>query len=269
MVAPSLIVNQAENPFVEVFYDEYLPGTQKARIERVSDGRVWPVRGGVDVTPGVAVLDFEVPFCVPSVYRAECFDFSGMSLGFTESASTTVWEWRTIVHQPLVPQLWTAIRELKGTAETIERPADSDLVKIEGSPLPRAIGSGRRGVTSMPYKMFVDRVSAADRIQEMLGTHATPQLPVLCVRTPPPMRVPRTFFMHVPSLPERQIAPGANEYFSFDFDATEVEIPFPGLVTPLLTYDDLDAAFGSYDAMDAAFPSYTDRDRAYHLAGTA
>lgn len=269
MVAPLLTSNQLNNPYVEVFPLTFLPGTERFSVERVSEGRTWPVRGGLNITTGRAVLDFEIPFCVPVTYRVECFGADGTSLGYGEQASTTLWETRTIVHQPLDPQLWVSVKELAGTAETIVRPFDSELVKIEGSGIPRAIGAGKRGVDSMPYTMMVETAAEADVIQAMLGTEEKPQFPVLCIRTPPPMRIPRTFFAHVPELPERWISPGSEELFSYSFNATEVEPPFAGLATPLLTYYDLDAAFGSYALMDAAFSSYTDRDRAYYLAGTA
>lgn len=270
MVAPLLTVNQSGNPFVEVFVQTVPAGTATMRVERASEDRRWTVRGGVDIPPGVAVLDFEVPFQVPAVYRAECFNGSGSSLGYTEASTITVDESRTFIHQPLVPQMYATVTTLAGTAETITRPNESELVLVEGATLPKVISAGRRGVTEMPYSFLVDSIAEADRVQEMLGTYEVRQLPILVVRTPPPARVPRTFFMHVPALPERWIAPGReSEYFSFDFSATEVEPPFPGLTTPLLTYDDLDAAYSTYTLLDAAFASYSDRDRAYQLAGTA
>lgn len=268
MVAPTLTANQTGNPFVEVFFPSYPAGTASVRIERLSENRVWPVRGGINISPGVAVLDFEVPFQTSAAYRAEVFNSVGASLGYTESAEIIVNESRTIVHQPLAPQLWTPVRKLAGTASTITRPSEADLTRVEGSGIPKVIGTNRHGVEDMPFVMHVDNEADADTLQDMLGAYETQQIPVLCIRTPGPMRIPRTFFAYVPELPERRISSLSTD-FEFTFSATEVQPPFPGLSTPLLTYDDLDAAFATYTALDAAFSTYTDRDRAYYLAGTA
>lgn len=268
MVAPTLTANQAGNPFVEVYFPSYPAGTASVRVERLSENRIWPVRGGVNIAPGVAVLDFEVPFQTSAAYRAEVFNASGQSLGYTESAEIIVNESRTIVHQPLVPQLWTSVFKLAGTAVTIERPSDSELAYIEGSGIPKVIGSTRHGVEEMPFRLLVDNEADADMLQSTLGAYETQQLPVLVIRTPGPVRIPRTFFAHIPNLSERRIS-SLSQDFEFTFTATEVQPPFPGLSTPLLTYDDLDAAFATYTALDAAFATYTARDRAYYLAGTA
>jgi hypothetical protein len=270
MAGPVLTVNQAGNPFVEVSVADVPAGTSTLRYERLSEDRVWKVRGGVRVPVDVAPRDFEVPFCVPSTYRAECFNAAGASLGFTETASVTVWEDRTIVHQPMNPQMWVNPVRLVSTAETLERPSDGQLVRVSGATVDRVIGSGRSGVRDSPWSLLTRRLSDADALQALLGSYEVRQVPVLCIRTPPPMRVPRTFFVHVPSLVERAINLHARgEMIQFDFSGTEVEPPYPGLTTPPLTYDDIDAAFGSYDLADAAYPSYTARDRDLSLAGSA
>jgi hypothetical protein len=265
-----LRVNQADNPYVEVFVEDYPAGTATLRIERLSDNRTWDVRGGVSVNAGVAVLDFEVPFCVPSTYRAECFTSDGMSIGYTDSSTTTVWEDRTILHQPMNPRMWVNPTRLVGTAPKLERPSDGSVVRVEGATTDRVIGSGRSGVVASQWSLLTNRIEDADALQALLGTYETRQVPVLCIRTPPPMRVPRTFFVHVPALAEISLdAHLGGTSMQFDFTGREVEPPYPGLTTPLLTYGDIDAAYGSYDLADAAYPTYTDRDRDYSLAGSA
>jgi hypothetical protein len=272
MSGPTLTVNQADNPYVEVFVEDYPAGTSTLRVERISERRTWTVRGGVSVAAGVAVLDFEVPFCVPVTYRAECFDAAGVSLGFTDPSSVTVWEDRVIAHQPLVPQLWSNVVLAEGTFETVERPSVGEMVWVDGADVGRVIGSGRRGVTETPMRLEAARLSDAADFQEMLGTYAVRQLPVLCIRTPPnvPVEVPRTFFTHIPRVSSRDFnVRWGGTVTHLEFNATEVEPPYPGLVEPLLTYDDIDAAYGSYELADAAYPSYTDRDRDYKLASSA
>lgn len=270
MAGPELKVNQARNPYVEVFARDVLAGTSTVRYERESDGRKWQVRRGLQVAASVAVLDFEVPFCVPSTYRAECFDAAGTSLGFTEASTTTVWEDRTIVHQPLNPQLWVNPIRLRDTAGVEERPASGELVRVEGATVDRHIGSGRAGVTGQDWALLTTRLEDAEALQALLGTYTERQLQVLCIRTPPPMLVPRTFFVHVPVLSQRPINVHARgQLVKFTFSGTEVEPPYPGISTPLLTYGDIDAAYGSYALADAAYTSYSDRDRDYKLAGSS
>jgi hypothetical protein len=116
----------------------------------------------------------------------------------------------------------------------------------------------------------VESLDLADRFQGMLGDYNTRQVGVLCVRTPPPVRIPRTFFTSVPDPTEVSVdVQWGGQRTDIVFTATEVDPPFVGLVTPLLTYDDLDAAYSTYDDRDAAYATYTDMDRDYSLAGLA
>jgi hypothetical protein len=270
MAGPTLTVNQADNPFVEVFVESYPADTATLRIERVSQGRTWNVRGGFGVTAGVAVLDFEAPFCVPSTYRAECFDANGATLGYTDSSTVTVWEDRSILHQPLNPQLWVNVVDRAETAETVVRLAPGETVRVEGSPYGRRIGGGRQAISSFHYTFETFHLFQADMVHRVFGTEDSPYPAVVCLRTPPPARFPRTLFLDAERLDEidQDVRIGGT-WVVFEITGDEVEPPFVGLVEPLLTYDDIDAAYGSYDLADAAYPSYTDRDRDYGLAGSS
>jgi hypothetical protein len=118
--------------------------------------------------------------------------------------------------------------------------------------------------------LHVEDTGRADMLQAMLGDYVTQQVAVLCIRTPPPVRIPRTFFAAVSDPEEIDInTKWGGGITRFAFSATEVEPPYAGLVTPLLTYDDLDAAYATYTARDAAYSSYTEQDRDYSLAGLA
>ena len=59
MAAPELTANTDGNPWVEVFFDPAaLPaGAARITVWRLSEGRTWMVRGGVNVATGVAVID--------------------------------------------------------------------------------------------------------------------------------------------------------------------------------------------------------------------
>lgn len=269
MAAPQLTADTSENPFVEVFFESLDPGTSSLTIYRLSEDREWLVRGGVGIATGVAALDFEAPFQTAATYRAEQFDLLGNSLGFTASATTTLDYTGTIVHNPLVPaSLWASVKLGPGSHSPLVRPTDGELVYVEDATAGTWIGSRRQGLRRVAVDLLADGVDVANRMQAMLGSYTTRQVGVLCIRTTSKVRWPRTFFARgdLEELDRTVRFGGRLTQFSGSFD--EVQPPFPGLVTPLLTYDDLDA-FGNYTAQDAGWLTYTDRDRAYELAGLA
>jgi hypothetical protein len=272
VTAPTLTTYQGprQNPRVEVFFPELLPGTASHTIIRESDGRRQEVRRGLRIAPGVAALDYEVPFCVPSVYRAECFNAAGESIGFTEPATTMVWETRSILHQPMNPQLWATSIERTGTADKLVRPSPGENVWPEGATYARRIGQKRRGLVDVNYIFQTFDTEEADRVQALTGTPEEPYPAIICIRTPPPVRLPRTLFLSVDELVEidQNVSYGGN-WTVFEITGDECEPPYVGLSTPTLTYSDIDAAYGSYALADAAYSTYTERDRDYSLAGTA
>ena len=272
MPGPDLTVNTDGNPWVEVFIDpsDLDPATVTLRMYRLSEGRTWLVRGGVDVAPGVAALDFEVPFGVESAYRAEMFDVDGVSLGFTDTTSTWVDVEGTWVHNPLDPTVAVQLVNLSGSAETLTRQTPGEVVYVEGASVGRRISSRRRGLEGVPVRLLAESRDVADTLQAMLGSYETQQVPVLCIRTSEAIRWPRTFFASTQELVEREKdVHSGGELVQFEASMDEVAPPFPGLVVPLLTYDDLDEFHGTYTAMDAAYASYTEKDRDYSLAGFA
>ena len=274
MAGPELTSDTSINPYVEVFFDpaDLDPATVRLRVYRFSDNRTWLVRGGVDIATGVAVLDFEIPFGVEATYRAEQFDVDDLSLGFTDISTITLDVSDTWVHNPLDPTLAVNLGahplEASTTSKNV-RPTVGEVVYTEGSTVGHWVGTRRRGVERMPFALVVEDTDQVDQLQYMLGSYEVQQVGVLCIRTPGPSRLPRTFFAAVeePDEGDSDVAWGGVRTV-FTFTATEVRPPFPGLVTPLLTYDDIDA-FGDYDVQDATWATYTDRDRAYGLAGLA
>lgn len=266
----SLTPNTDGCPFVEVFIDtpDVPAGTASMRIYRLSDGRVWLVRGGVDITPGTAALDYEIPFQVTSAYRAECFDSSGVSLGFAEAGTIALDYTGTVVHQPLTPSLYVTVTLRPDSYLSPQtRPTPGDQIFTEAGGPARWIGGARQGVTGVPFSVFVKDSYDADTLQAIMGDYDTSQVPIMCIRTDTLTRWPRTFFAQG-DLSESWLSRRSDRY-QFDATVTEVDPPHPGLSTPLLTYDDLDASYGSYTLADAAYATYTDKDRDYSLAGAA
>jgi len=270
MAGPTLTPDLTGNPFVEVFAEDLPDGTATVTIHRLSEGRDWLVRGGVNIATGVAALDFEAPFKTETWYRMEAFDESGNSLGYTEPSSITLDYDGTIIHQPLAPaQLWAPVRILPDSVASLVRPAPrGEMIAVEGGAVARWIGAPRQGLRGVRVAVRTETIEDAAQLEAALGTYVTRQVGVLCIRTSSSIGWPRTFFARGDlALTDHDVRFGGTRT-RFDAVMDEAEPPFPGLVVPLLTYDDLDA-FGDYDVQDATWLTYTDRDRAYELAGLA
>jgi len=266
----SLTPNTEGCPFVEVFIDtvDCPAGTATMRVYRLSDNRTWLVRGGVDIAPGVAALDYEIPFQVDVAYRAECFDNTGVSLGYAEAGSITLDYEGTIIHQPLTPSLYVGVTLRPDSyLAPMTRPTPGAAIFTEAGGPARWVGGIRQGQVGTAVSVFVANSYDADTLQSIMGAYETSQVAVVCIRTSTLTRWPRTFFAQG-DLAETWLSRVSDRY-QFDSTMTEVNPPFPGLSTPLLTYDDLDASYATYDAMDAAYATYTDKDRDYSLAGAA
>jgi hypothetical protein len=270
VTAPELTPNTSGNPFVEVFFspDDLPAEAARLRVYRFSDNRTWLVRGGVDIVPGVAALDWECPFQSSVSYRAEMFDDTGLSLGFTDVGTTSLDYSGTVVHQPLDPSLWSPVVILEKSADKILRPTRGDFTRTEAG-IANWIGANRGGLVDVSIDLLAETLDAAELMQAMLGSYTQQQVRVLCIRTTDNIRWPRTFFASGDLAEVDVDVAQGGETVRFVGQVSEVRPPFPGLVTPLLTYDDLDAAYSTYDERDAAYATYTDMDRDYSLAGLA
>lgn len=272
MSAPTLTADTTGNPWVEVFFDpdDLDPDCAALRIYRQSEDRTWLVRGGVDIAPGVAALDFECPFNVTASYRAEQFTVGGGSLGFTAAASIVLEAEGTWVHNPLVPTGGILVELDSESAPEISRPNPRELITTEGSGIPRRIGIRRRGVESVPVVINVDGLENIAAWEAILGTYDQQQIAVVCIRTSDPVMWPGTFFAESEDWVKRdKTIRYGGDWVQVRAACTEVLPPHPGLVMPLLTYDDLDVAYATYTARDAAYATYTEQDRDYSLAGLA
>lgn len=275
MAAPELTFDGSGNPYVEVFFDPagLEPDTAYIQVWRYSEGREWQVRGGINIPPGVAALDFEAPPGMSIEYRAEMFTATGASLGWSETGSLSTPSFGVTIHNPLDPTSFVRVpvdAVLTSLLGTNDRPVPGGVVYVEGRSEGISVGVRRRGVVGLRFGIALTSLEDVDRIQGMVGGYGDAQLPVLCVRTPSTIRMPSTAFLRVSDFLEDDLNTswGGSDIHVL-FTGTEVQPPFPGLAVPLLTYDDLDAAYVSYDERDAAYASYTDMDRDYSLAGLA
>lgn len=275
--APTLNVSTdaAPCPRAEVLFSSFAAGTTAVDVYRLAAGREYQVRGAVkaSVAGALSRVDFEIPFGVPVQYRAEMFNSSGLSLGITDSGTTTVDVADTWVHNPLDPQGAVRVMFRSNALRDITRPIEGETVWPDGRVVGVIIAGQRRGIQDAVLDVIVDSVDDADRLQAMLGPYGSRTTPVLCFRigANDRVRIPKPFFAGILSLNEQDqnYAIGTGEKIAFAMNGSEVAPPTPALVVPLLTRADLNAAFSTRAAFNAFFLTRLDANRAYQFAGTA
>lgn len=275
MSAPTLTVysDAAPCPRVEVFFPSFVAGTESVTVYRLAGGQERQMRGAVGAPTGGTLtrIDFEVPFNIPATYRAEQFDASGVSLGFTPSSSVTVASADTWMHNPLNPE--GAARVVFGgeSASKILRPTPGVVSRPLGRRVGVVLSEPRQGVVGLQIDVRTTTDADADAVQAMLGDRGMP--PVLCIRLGSEysvMRVPQPLFLSALSAPEIDISHqwGLGE-IAHQIEGDEVDPPIPGLFIPLLTRADLNAFFATRAALNAGGLTRADINRRYDLAGTA
>lgn len=249
-------------------------------VSRIESGRTFKVRGGISLFAGggTSVLDFEVPFGVSAKYRAEMFDSNGVSLGLTLATSITVDPaavmtpvvggaiGRVWIHQPLQPSLAIQATLLGSTADAVVRTNPGDVFFPEGATVGVRIGGQRRGLSGTTVRILVDSVADGDEFQSMFGGYSSDFPAVVCIRTAPPIRLPRTLFA---AADPSEVDVRNVSYLTYEMSVDEVQPPAPGLVIPTLRRDDIDIAFATRDARAAAYATRLARDTDYSKAGLA
>lgn len=304
MVAPILtpFTDAAPCPRVEVFFEDFTPGTSHVTVYRLAGGREFQVRGAVMAPTGGTLtrIDFEAPFNVSVTYRAEQFDAAGISLGFTPSTtlgdvleglapedslapapdlppsvmtvgtgliSDDAW-----MHNPLNPQGSVRVTLLNSAVRSLSRRVPGEVSYPLGRRVGVMLSEPRRGLSGAVFDVFAETHSEADRVQEMIGSYAISAVPVICVRVglKNPMRVSMPLFLGVNDIPEEDVSVryGGEETVQ-RIEGDEVSPPIPGLFIPLLTRADLNAFFATRADLNAGGLRRVDLNRRYDLAGVA
>lgn len=264
------------SPRCLVVFTTLAAGTQTINVYKVVEGRTYEVRGGLNLfaVGGAQVLDVEPAIGSPTMYRAQMLDAAGQELGWTSPTSVTIdtedavsGPNRAWISQPLKPALAVQVTLLVGTAASKVRKSVGDNVWAEGAALATWIGTRRQGLSDLPIKMLCDSPEDADVLQQMFGDYSTDFPSVLCIRSAPPLRIPRILFAST-AAPE-EIGYASDSVLELDMTVTEVAPPAPGLVLPTLRRMDIDAAYASRAAADAAYATRLQMDTDYSKAGLA
>lgn len=272
MVAPTLtpMIGGGLSPRIEVVFAP-MPGIDRLSITRRVGDRVMKVRGGQlrSAAGGVALLDREAPFGVPSTYRAELFDASGASLGFTDSASLTLNFDGVVVSSPLEPSLWMQWKPLAVFGEELASKQVGSRFLPSGAARPTWVGGRRASVEGVNLSGATTTLADAALFDSMLGTEEQPRIPVLLFRASPQYRIPPVLFAHVEVTQVNVGARSGRPYTRFDIEGAEVEPPAPGLVEPTLTWSDVAAYYETWSEVAADNESWLSLSRRYDLIGLA
>lgn len=267
------LADAAPCPRVEVLIDGLDPAVASLTLWRVAEGRQVQVRGAVKVpvSSGFQILDVEAGFQVDTQYRAELFDADGNSLGFTANSATVVLDVdATWVHNPVDPAGAVQIDLSDRSAQELSRPIGGTRYEVEQRTLAVFVTSRRSGLIGVDLFFSTADPQTAAAFEAMLGDYTTVRVPILCVRTAPFLDIPRTFYAAVLSPTRKPVnVHMGGSLIEWDAQADEAAPPFPGIVIPLLSRDDVDAAYATRDLLDAAYPTRLDIDRDYSLVGTS
>lgn len=304
MSAPILtpFVDAAPCPRVEVFFEDFDPGTTHVTVYRLAGGREFRVRGAVlAATAGsFARIDFEAPFNVPVTYRAEQFDESGLSLGFTASATlgdvfeglppavdlapeddlppgvvtvgTGLAVRDTWMHNPLNPQGAVKVELLDAAARQLSRPVPGEISYPLGRRVGVVLSQPRQGVRGLVFDVVTETLEDADSVQALIGSYAQQSVPVICVRTGADvhMRVGMPLFLGVLDITEEDVnVRWGGQVVNQRMQGDEVDPPIPGLFVPLLRAMDINVSFATAADVNAAHLRAMDVNRRYDLAGAA
>jgi hypothetical protein len=278
---PTLTVYTDANPMprLEVLFSSFDPDTEFVTVYRFAGGREFKVRGAV-MAPTVGSLtriDSEVPFGVPASYRAEMFDGSGQSLGFTGTDEVTVDVNETWVHNPIDPAGGVRVILSNSAARELSRPVDGEVFYPQGRHVAVVISGQRRGYQGVVLDCVTTTSEEADKFADLVGTYATTTVPVLCFRfsADSVVRLPRPLYVAV--FDPRERAPQENGWSErYGSDAVEWGVigdeaspPAAGIVIPLLTRADINAYYATNADIASDNLTRLDVNRRYDLAGTA
>lgn len=270
----TLLTDVTAAPFVEVFIDELVPEAASVTVYRIASGREFQVRGAVKAPTGGAFtrIDFEVPFNVPVTYRAELFDAAGESLGFTDSATTTLICEDTWMHNPLNPSGAVKVTLLDTAIKKVSRPVPGEVSYPLGRRVGVMLSEPRRGLSGGVFDVLSSTLEDADKVQDLIGSYARSLVPVICVRvgSKNPMRVSMPLFLGVLDINEEDVSVRYGGQATVQrIEGDEVDPPIPGLFIPLLTAADINVSFATAGALNSAHLLALNVNRRYDLAGAA
>lgn len=279
---PSLrVFRDALGPRVEVAFASLPPAAaaitivRTSAIARSSRTQTLNVRGAVrkPVSGVVAVLDYEVPFDVECTYRAVAYNMAGAEIAETGASTITVAaesQDHARIHNPLDPSTSVLIRFEASAVPKRSRHFGGQVVQPLGRRTGALVTSGRSGYRSLALDVIAETVGQSEQLENIFGLGGVQRLPALCVRVPQShyrMRLPPVLFVAVLTPDPEPFATDDAEIWRLVGD--EISPPAPALVMPILSRDDIDAAYATRNAVDADNATRYAVSTRYDLAGGA
>jgi hypothetical protein len=264
----------APRPRVEVLFSSFTAGTASVTVYRMAGGREQEMRGAINAAVAGALtrIDIEIPFGVDVSYRAEQFDASGVSLGFTASGVTNMNVAETWIHNPLDPQGATTVSFHGQAVRSIVRRTEGEVVHPKGRRVGVLVSGQRRGIEGVDLTVTTDTIEQVDKLQAMFGSYTNNLPPILCicVGSNDRIRLPRPFFAAVMAPDERDVnyAMGIGTQIVTEMIGDEVAPPAPGILIPLLTNADINAFYATNADINTAENNLA-INRSYNLIGAS
>jgi hypothetical protein len=262
-------------PYLSLVFTDLAAGTNTITVFRIVQNRVLPVRAAISrsAVGGAAVVDYEAPFGVDIVYRAEMYDVDGFSLGFTKDFPARLDIADTWVHNPLDPAGGVKVLPEQSAAKTLTRPVASSVQYPIGRGIGVALSNQRRGLTDVDLSFITFTDADADKAQALFGNpydeYSLP--PVVCFRAGAgrKMRLPQPLFAvcDVVEVPFNTAQGGSS--IVWQVTGQEVTPPAPSIVAAAYGLDDLDATYPTLADLNTAYLTLLDIDRDYGLSGAA
>lgn len=257
----------APMPFVDVLVEDIPVEADTFTTWRTVDGRKFAVRSLVKslAVGGASARDFEAPFSAESSYRAEYFDASGVSIGFSDPATATLSGLKpnqAWFHNPLDPSSGVLVTILSGFAGQIVRGTDADVASIPGRSVGLTFPGTRGGVQGVVLDCYTSTRDDSKRFDALFGGYDSDALSIVCVRARPETWLTPTLFAYVGK-------PGLNpvgydgEAVRWGLTGDETVPPTPAVITPLLTYADFTAFYSTYADFTSSYATYLEASRDY------
>lgn len=241
---PQLTVTNIPPSVHIVFESLELPtGTHTLNLFRTIAGVETPVREGVGAFAdgGWVGDDWEVPPGVTVSYRAEAFDSSGVSLGFTVSQSCDVgFEGAGVgwISDPLDSTSAIRVVLARSAGQSPSRPMLGNLYQVGLRTV--ALVSRQSLVTDLNMDFFTYTEADRDAVQALLNHTGG----LILIRTPPPMMVPRMLYCWaVNCSPAEYNLAGGVQKVRWANQVSEISAPVGNLFVTTVTYQTYMDAF--------------------------
>lgn len=223
------------------------------RIAGTDDPVIIPGGDTVSALGGQLVrTDYYAPFGIPIQYRAESFDASGTSLGYTAVASITLPVAFTLLSSPYDPKLCVVIDPDENAAAELTNPALATVHEFQGRRI--VLVESQLGLDQVDMSFWTDTLQQDAAVRSIFKASGN----FVVIRTPPPMPVPRVMYAY--GTPKRSDTnlPGGFEEFFWNFIAQEVSSPSTVLLVSVNTYNLYTSYYPTYSAFKAANLTYRD-----------